>query len=130
MDEIKVILDLSGAENITDLHIHVGPEQELLNKVEEVMADLADVLAKVTEVSASVQAVNDVVVETLKDVQRLISQGDTQPAVDALSGVVDSLNEVKTKLQDMDAAVEGASPEPTEPPTEPAPAPTDENFPL
>jgi len=63
------------------------------------MATMTDLMAKIAEAQADL-------VETLKDVQRLIAQGDTQPAIDALQQVIDTNTQT-------DAAVEAVSPEPT-----------------
>jgi hypothetical protein len=71
-------------------------------KLLSIMANMADLMGKISELQAGQT-------ESLKDVQRLIQQGDTQGAVDAVQGLIDQ----NTQL---DAAVEAASPEPTEPP--------------
>lgn len=123
MDSFTIDLNLTGAENVTDLHIHVGPEQELLTKVDGIVADLADVLAKVGEVNTAVGSLMETATETLKDVQRLVAQGDTQPALDALEGVITNLTAAKDKVAEADAAVEAASPETPTPPAEPTPEP-------
>jgi uncharacterized protein YoxC len=113
---------LEGTANITTLHIHVGCDE---NKLGEIMAAIDDLNAKVTEVSTAVSTVLTNTTELVKDVQRLLAQGDVSGATTALASVVTSLEEANTKLAEVDAAVEAASPETT---PEPVPAPEENLF--
>lgn len=116
---------LEGTANLTTLHIHVGCDDD---KLGEIMAGVEDLNAKVAEVSTAVQSVLTNTTELVKDVQRLIAQGDVSGATTALATVVTSLEEANAKLAEVDAAVEAASPEPTpEPEPTPTPAPAEEN---
>jgi hypothetical protein len=112
---------LEGTANITTLHIHVGCDEE---KLGEIMAAIDDLNAKVTEVSTAVSTVLTNTTELVKDVQRLLAQGDVSGATTALASVVTSLEEANTKLAEVDAAVEAASPETPEP----VPAPEENLF--
>lgn len=81
---------------------------------------------KVTFVVDGVSALLTNTEELVKDVQRLLAQGDTTAAQNALQGVADNLATANQNIQNLDTSVEDASPEtPTTPeptePTEPSP---------
>ena len=123
MSEIHVHVHLDGVpSSVRTIHVHVpvvhDPALEV--KVDQVMAGVSELMTKVTEVSGSVQNVLTVQSELVKDVQRLLAADNTQAAIDALSGAETSLNSAAASLQDLDAAVEAASPEPTPTPETPA----------
>jgi hypothetical protein len=84
---------------------------QIIREMENLMPNMADLLAKLATLQTGQ-------VESLKDVRRLIADGDTTAAISAVDALI-ATNE------ELDAEVEAASPEPTVPPvtpTEPTPA--------
>lgn len=124
MAEAVVTINLgTGTSQITTLHIHVEPNSEELGII---MVGVDELNAKVTQVTTVVTTVLTNTTELVKDVQRLLTQGDTTAANAALDTVITNLTDAADKLSQVDVAVEAASPEPTTPPTTTSPA--DELF--
>lgn len=102
------------------VHVHVPGVDALRDKIDELkeflMANMSDLMAKVAELQAGQT-------ETLKDVRRLIEQGNTDAAIAQVQDLID-------KNTQLDAEVEAASPEPA-PPAPPVeePAPPTEGTP-
>lgn len=78
--------------------------ETIIQRMETIMADLADLNAKIDELEAGQ-------VELAKDVRRLLTQGDTAAAIARLDTVISGSAAV-------DSEVEAVSPEPTAPPAD------------
>lgn len=107
---ISVNLNLTGVPStMTELHVHIEYAVGLQTAVEALMANMADLLARIT-------VLQDGQTELLKDVRRLIAEGNTDAAVARV-------DELIAKNTELDTEVEAASPEA-------APTPPEEENPI
>lgn len=107
---ISISLDLAGVPStMTELHVHIEYAVGLQTAVEALMANMADLLARIT-------VLQDGQTELLKDVRRLIAEGNTDAAVARV-------DELIAKNTELDTEVEAASPEA-------APTPPEEENPI
>lgn len=106
-------ITVNSNQPIQNLHIHVdNPEQ--LNRLENGVSALTDAVAAV---QTGVNSVLSDTAELVKDVQRLIADGNTAGATTALNAIAANLADAQASLAGLDVAVETADPEPVTPPT-------------
>lgn len=88
--------------------------------VNEALASMADtiinsvkgiIMANMNDLMAGLATLQAGQTETLKDLARLIEQGDTSGALNVVNGLIDTNSQ-------MDAQIEAVSPEPAAPPTD------------
>lgn len=108
--EVRVSVHVDGtAESVT---VHVYPPPDLTELKGLIMATKEEILANLADVKASL-------VELSKDVTRVIAALDAAVQAQDLTAVAAAVDDLKTTVGTLDAAVEAASPEP--PVVEPAP---------
>ena len=101
--------EVDPTEVIAKFHASLKRLAQLGIGVEEVMASMGDLMGRITDLQSGQT-------ELLKDVRRLIQQGDTSAALAKLDEVIASNTE-------LDAEVEAAAPETVTPPEGGEPTP-------
>jgi hypothetical protein len=108
---------------VLDLGQLVGTLADMLTRIRNVERNqhVLKELLMVTkdEIAAQLGDVKNVLAETGKDVARLVAKFDEAIANGDLSSLSAPLEELRTLAQNIDDAVEGASPEPVPAPEEP-----------
>lgn len=124
MADVNVSLNFSGIpESVSAIHVHVEYAHELASSVYAIGDQVSELSDAVTGVTSQISSILTNTEELMKDVTRLIEQGNTDAAVAALNDGAAQLAEANQKLADIDTAVENASPE-TPAPAEPQPVDT------
>lgn len=123
MADTSISLNFSGIPStVQELHIHIEYATELVTAITRVEAKVSAVGDAVVTVKTEVDGLLADNVELIKDVNRLIADGNTAEAVTTLNNMTTNLQSARSALANLDAAVETADPEPV-----PAPEPTPAN---
>ena len=121
MADTSISLNFSGIPStVQDLHIHVEYAAELVAAITRVEAKVTALGDAVTAVKSEVDGLLADNAELVKDVLRLIADGNASQAVDTLNNMTTNLQSARSALTSLDAAVETADPEPTATPEPPA----------
>jgi hypothetical protein len=105
--EVHVHVHVDGSTDSVSVHVSLPPDITELKGL--IMATKEEILASLADVKASL-------VELQKDTTRIIADLDAAVQAQDLTAVAAAVDDLKSTVGTIDAAVEAASPEPTETP--------------